>query len=407
MEGQMTQAEPQVRRGRKLKAASLGAGVLGAGVLLSACFGPGSITTQIGTGTAGYSGDGGAATSATLHSPQGVAVDSSGNAYVADTANCVIRKYTKSSGNISTIAGNGTCGLSGDNGTATSAELNHPVGVAVGTDGKLYIADADNNRIRTVTLSSGVIATYAGSSVGAADGDRITTAKFNRPVGVAFDTSQNLYVADSNNDAIREIDATSGLVSTVAGTLGVPGNAGDNGPAVSATLNDPEAITIDQYDEVFIADAGNCRVRWIDDGGGMNPLGGTTCGFGGDGADANLAQFGHVRGLAVDPDLNVYVADTDNNRIRMISGVDNTVSTVAGTGTAGFSGDNGAGTSANLSGPTGLAIIPHDTVWIADTGNNRVRIFGLAPAATTTTIAPTTSTSSTTSTSTTSTIPNT
>jgi hypothetical protein len=399
----MTQQEPKTRRVRKLKAAGLGVGAVGAGLLLSACFGPGTIATQIGNGTAGYTGDGGSASAATLHSPQAVAVDASGNAYVADTTNCVIRKYTKSTGNISTVAGNGTCGLTGDAGAATGAELNHPVGVSVGADGKLYIADADNHRIRTVTLSSGTIATYAGSSVGGANGDRLTTAKFNRPVGVAFDSSQNLYVADSQNDAIREIDHTSGLVSTVAGTLGVAGNTGDNGPAASATLNDPEAITIDQFNEIFIADAGNCRVRWIDPGGGMNAIAGTTCGYSGDGADANLAQFSHIRGLAVDPDLNIYVADTGNNRIRMISGIDNTVSTVAGTGTAGYSGDNGAGTSATLSGPTGLAIIPHDTLWIADTGNNRARILGLAPLPTTTTSTST----STTSTSTTTTIPHT
>lgn len=400
----MTQPEPGSTRLRKLKAAGLGAGAIGAGLLLSACFGPGTIATQIGNGTAGYTGDGAKASAATLDSPQAVAVDPSGNAYVADTTNCVIRKYTKSTGNISTVAGNGTCGLTGDTGPATSAELNHPIGVVVGTDGNLYIADADNNRIRTVTLSSGTIATYAGSSLGAADGDRLTTAKFDRPVGVAFDSAQNLYVADSQNDAIREIDHTSGLVSTVAGSLGVPGNAGDNGPATSATLDDPEAITIDQFDEVFIADAGNCRVRWIDTGAGMNAVGGTTCGYSGDGADASLAQFSHVRGLAVDPDLNIYVADTGNNRIRMISGTDNTVSTVAGTGTAGYSGDNGAGTAATLSGPTGLAIIPHDTLWIADTGNNRVRIFGLTPLPTTTTSSTSTST---TSTSTTTTLPNT
>ncbi|HEY7939231.1 MAG TPA: hypothetical protein VID05_05315 [Acidimicrobiales bacterium] len=400
----MTEPEPKTTRVRKLKAAGLGAGAIGAGLLLSACFGPGTIATQIGNGTAGYTGDGGKASAATLHSPQAVAVDPSGNAYVADTTNCVIRKYTKSTGNISTVAGNGTCGLTGDSGPATSAELNHPIGVAVGTDGKLYIADADNNRIRTVTLSSGTIATYAGSSLGAADGDRLTTAKFSRPVGVAFDAAQNLYVADSQNDAIREIDHTSGLVSTVAGSLGVPGNTGDNGPATSATLNDPEAITIDQFDEVFIADAGNCRVRWIDSGAGMNGIAGTTCGYSGDGADASLAQFSHMRGLAVDPDLNIYVADTGNNRVRMISGIDNSVSTVAGTGTAGYSGDNGAGTAATLSGPTGLAIIPHDTLWIADTGNNRVRIFGLTPLPTTTTSSTSTST---TSTSTTTTLPTT
>ena len=339
----MTQQEPKATRVRKLKAAGLGVGAIGAGLLLSACFGPGTIATQIGNGTAGYTGDGGKASAATLHSPQAVAVDASGNAYVADTANCVIRAYSKSTGNVATVAGNGTCGFNGEAGAAVNIELNHPVGVAIGADGNLYIADADNNRIRVEDLSIHSLNTYAGSSVGAADGDRLTTAKFNRPVGLAFDSSQNLYVADSNNDAIREIDPTSGLVSTVAGTLGVPGSSGDLGPATTAKLNDPEAIAIDKYDEIYIADAGNCRVRWIDGASTMNPLAGTTCGYSGDGGDASLAQFSHLTGLAVDPDLNVYVSDTGNNRVREIGIADTKVTTVAGTGTSGYSGNGGAG----------------------------------------------------------------
>jgi sugar lactone lactonase YvrE len=363
----------------------MGVGALGAGLLLSACFGPGVIATQIGNGTAGYSGDGAKASAATLRGPQAVAVDASGNAYVADTFNCVIRGYDKSSGNISTVAGNGTCGFNGESGPTASIELNHPMGVAIGADGNLYIADADNSRIRVVDLTAQTIQTFAGSSWGAVDGDRLTTAKFAGPVGVAFDSSQNLYVADAYNEAIREINHTSGLVSTIAGTFGVSGDTGDNGPAVSATLSGLDAIAIDRLNDIFIVDAADCRVREIDTGGTIHKVAGTTCGYSGDGGDANLAQFNHPRGLAVDPDLNIYVSDNANNRIRMISGLDHTVSTVVGTGADGYAGDNGPGTSATVWGPVGLAIIPHDTLWIADAGNNRVRILGLAPLPTTTT----------------------
>jgi hypothetical protein len=392
MEGRkMTQPEAQLARVRRVKVAGLAAGVLGAGILLSACFGPGSIAAQIGTGTAGYTGDGGKASAATLTAPGGVIVDSAGNGYVADTQNCVIRGYTKSSGFISTVAGNGTCGFNGD-GSATGVELNHPTGLALGADGKLYIADTDNNRIRVEDLTTHTITTYAGSTVGAVNGDRLTAAKFTHPTGISFNASSDLYVADTGNDAIREIDHSSGVVSTIAGTLGSAGNSGDGAAATSALLNAPRGVTVDASDEIVVADTGNCRVRLVDTSGVMNALIGTgTCGYGGDSGDAGLAQLNHPTGIRIDDKYNIYIADTGNNRVRLVD-PNNTITTIAGTGTAGSTGDDGSAVKALLNGPTDVALTPANTLWIADTGNNRVRLLGLATPPTTTIPASTTTT---------------
>ena len=224
--------------------------------------GCGIIITVAGDSTAGYSGDGGAATSAELYNPIGVGFDASGNLYIADYLNNRIRKVTPS-GTISTVAGNGTRGYSGDGGTATAAELNYPGGVAFDASGDLYIADAFNNVIRKVT-PSGTIGTVAGIGTWgySGDGGAATAAELHGPYGVAFDTSGDLYIADTYNNRIRKVTPL-GIISTVAGN-GTNGYSGDGGAAAAAELGLPTGVAVDGSGNLFIADQNNNRIREIE-----------------------------------------------------------------------------------------------------------------------------------------------
>jgi uncharacterized protein (TIGR03437 family) len=216
----------------------------------------GVITTVAGNGTPGYNGDDIQATSAQLHSPWGVAVDPSGNLYIADTINCRVRKVT-TNGVITTVAGTGTLGYSGDNIPANTAQLSEPYGVAVDATGNVYIADNSNNRIRRV--SNGIITTFAGTGDCCSSGDNgpAVSALLNYPTGVAVDASGNVYIADTDGDTVRKV-STNGIITTIAGggtTLG------DNGPATSARLSGPDGMAIDAAGNIFIADAGDGRIR--------------------------------------------------------------------------------------------------------------------------------------------------
>ncbi len=241
---------------------TFGAGTSSNPVTLTASLSPGSIISTIaGNGTAGYSGDGGPAASAELNSPSGVAVDFSGNIYIADYKNNRIRRVD-ASGVISTVAGKGTAGYSGDGGPASSAELSTPSGVAVDTSGNIYIADSSNNCIRKVD-ASGVISTVAGKGTGgySGDGGPASSAELSSPFGVAVDASGNIYIADDKNNRIRKVDA-SGVISTVAGN-GTGGYSGDGGPATSAELNSPSGLAVDSSGNIYIADTTNYRVREV------------------------------------------------------------------------------------------------------------------------------------------------
>ena len=211
-----------------------------------------------------YAGDGGTATSVELFSPLGVTVDASGNIYIADSGNNRIRKVTASTGIITTVAGNGTGGYSGDSGVATRAELNSPSGVAVDASGNIYIVDSGNNRIRKVTASTGVITTMAGNGTGGYSGDNgvATSAELNSPYGVAVDASGNIYIADTNNLVIRTVTASTGIITTVAGN-GTAGSSGDGGAATSAELSYPTAVVVDSPGNVYIADYNNNKVRTV------------------------------------------------------------------------------------------------------------------------------------------------
>jgi sugar lactone lactonase YvrE len=329
----------------------------------------GVVSTVAGNGTAGFSGDGGPATSAQLDEPFGVAVDTAGNLFIADLGNERVRKVTPG-GVVSTAAGNGTQGFSGDGGPATAAQLNFPQDAAVDTAGNLFIADLGNNRVRKVT-PGGVISTVAGGGTsGLGDGGQATSAQLYNPTGVAVDTAGNLFIADKGNYRIRKV-TTGGVISTVAGN-GTAGFSGDGGPATSAQLNEPNGVAVDTAGNLFIADLSNQRIRKVTPAGIISTVAGNgTGGFSGDGGPATSAQFYSPDGAAVDTSGNMFIADVGNNRVRKVTpgGV---ISTVAGGGTSGL-GDGGLATSAELNFPWGVAVDTAGNLFIGDTSNNRVR----------------------------------
>ena len=328
----------------------------------------GVISTVAGDGTLGYGGDGSPATAAQLASPRGVALDEAGNLYIADTFNYRIRKVD-AAGVITTVAGDGTLGFGGDGSPATAAQLNQPIGVAPDGAGNLYIADWGNNRIRKVD-SAGVISTVAGGGpVG--DGGAAVAAQLDSPRGVAPDGAGNLYIADSGNHRIRKVDPA-GVISTVAGD-GMRAYGGDGGAATAAQLSAPGGAVPDGSGNLYIADSGNYRIRKVDAAGVITTVAGDgTSGYGGDGDAATAAQLNFPRGVALDGAGNLYIADFSNNRIRKVDSAV-VISTVAGNGTRGYSGDGGAAVGAQLDFPDGVAVDGAGNLYIADRDNHRIR----------------------------------
>ena len=340
-------------------------------LFLGSCIHAQNISTYAGNGISGYSGDGGAATLAWLSNPWAVAVDLGGNVYISDGGTDRVRKVN-TSGIITTIAGTGVMGYSGDGGPATLAKLSGPVGVAVDAAGNVYIAETWNRRIRKIN-SSGVITTIAGNgNLGySGDGGLATLAELNYPTGVAVDTAGNIYIGDQGNNCIRKVN-TGGIITTIAGS-GPGGYSGDGGPATLALLSTPAGVAVDAAGNVFIGDLGNQRIRKIDTGGIISTIAGTGVqGFSGDGAAATLAQLNQPAGVSVDSSGNVYIADFTNSRIRKInsSGI---ISTIAGTGVQGYAGDGGAATLAQLNQPYGVAVDVTGNIFIADYFNQRIR----------------------------------
>ncbi len=405
------------------------------------------ISTVAGTGAQGFAGDGSAATSAELNFPPSAFLDSSGNLLIADKGNQRIRQV--SSGNISTIAGGGSIG---DGGLATSAILANPFNVAEDAAGDIYIADTANNRVRFVSAKTGNISTVAGTGVEGytGDGGPATSATLDGPTGVALDAAGDLFIADTGNLVIREVNATTQNIATYAGTgvacpLGNPTNpCGDNGPATSATFSTPLAITLDSSGNLYIADYTVHRVREVNASTQIitTIAGVGIAGAGGNGGLATAAHLDHPSGVAVDGAGNVYIDDSYNNSIRCIGcgkgtgiiaayalngafklggdggpalsasmwapmelsldpagdlfiggGNDNvvqrvdaatyTIGTVAGdyaqNGVGGFSGDGGLATAARISND-GLLVDGKGNLYIADAGNNRIRVVPLSPA---------------------------
>jgi hypothetical protein len=309
------------------------------------------IQTVAGNGTRGYSGDGGPATSAELSSQPNIALDAAGDLFIADVNNNVIREVNAKTGVITTVAGNGTAGFSGDGGAATSAELNSPTSVAVDAHGDIFIADFSNNRIREVNAATGLISTIA---------------NINQPVSVAVDAAGNVLVAEPV--LIQEVNVTTGVITTVAGN----GNSGYNGdgiPATSASLDDPRGLAVDAAGNIFFADDGNNRVREVNASTGLiSTIAGTgTEGYNGDGIPATSAELSQPQAVAVDAAGDIFIADYfPNDRVREVFAGTGTIFTVAGTGVGGYNGDGIPATSAELLDPTDVAVDAAGDLFIAD-----------------------------------------
>jgi sugar lactone lactonase YvrE len=326
------------------------------------------IATVAGNGSAAYAGDGGAATSASLNYPYGVAMDSSGNLYVADTGNNRIRRVD-ANGVITTVAGNGSGGYSGDGASATNASLNSPAGVGLDASGSLYVADSSNNRVRRV-YADGIITTAAGGGSGGS-GTVATSAMLSWPYGVALSAGNQLYIADYGDTLVRRVD-TNGILWAFAGN-GNYGFSGDGGSATSASLYRPTGAALDAFGNLYIADNYNHRIRKVATNGVIVTVAGSgIAGYYGDGGLATAAELNNPSGVALDTFGNLYIADSGNNRIREV-GTNNIIATIAGVGTAGFAGDGGAATSASLDLPSGVALDACGNLYIADRNNHRIR----------------------------------
>jgi len=333
----------------------------------------GNVSTIAGDGSQGYSGDGGPATSAVTNLPTDVVIDNSGNIYFAEITNCVVRKIA-TDGTISTIAGVvGNCNFDGDGGAANVAKLNFPTGLAVDTNGNLYIADRNNHRIRKVD-TGGIITTVAGNGTDgdSGDGGQATAANLDNPKAVTVDATGNIYISDWYNNKIKKVN-TSGIISTYAGT-GNSGFSGDNGQATAAELKSPDGIAVDAAGNVYFSDRSNDRIRKIGTDGVITTVAGKGGfnAFSGDGGQATNAELNDPNGIALDATGNIYVTDRDNNRIRKI-GTDGVINTIIGTGTATYNGDGQVGTATSIDGPSGIAIDNSGNIIFADYDNQRIR----------------------------------
>jgi sugar lactone lactonase YvrE len=328
---------------------------------------PGNLKTIAGIGTAGDSGDGGPAIMAQLNQPNGVAFDPSGNLYIADTPANVVRKVD-TTGKITTFAGTGgPAGFSGDGGPATAAELSIPFSVASDKNGNIYIEDTGNDVIRKVDATTGLITTFAGTPQTpghSGDGGPATAAKFNQNQGARFDSAGNLYVPTCNGASVRKIDTT-GKISTVAGNF-TEGFSGDGGSATAAQLQCPSGVAIDAAGNLYIADEFNYVIRKVDTTGKISTIGGTpgVTGYAGDGGQATSATFNNPNDVVIDSLGNLYVADSGNNRVRKID-TNGIITTAAG-------GLNSAG-SAAVNTPLAVTVDTAGNVYFSDSGNSKIQ----------------------------------
>jgi uncharacterized protein (TIGR03437 family) len=344
-----------------------------------------TITTVAGNGVSSYSGDGGPAIQATLDNPVYVATDFFGNLFIVDQNNNRVRQVD-SNGIITTLAGNGTADYSGDGGPATEATLNSPTGVCTDASGNLFIADEGNYVVRKVD-TSGNITTVAGNGVqgSSGDGGPAIQASMYVPIRCVVDSKGNLYVTDQSGQKIRMINS-SGIISTFAGTGANQGPhsiglySGDGGPATQADLNNPTAITVDSAGNIYFSDQYNQRIRKVDSNGIITTVAGNgSAGYSGDGGPATDASLNYPGGLVADQNGDIYVADDLNFLIRKISG--GSITTEAGNGVQGYAGDDGPASQAEFNGQFGVALDSAGNLYIADAANARIREVAGAGAA--------------------------
>jgi sugar lactone lactonase YvrE len=350
-----------------------------------------TISAAVGTGTSGFSGDGSSAVNAEVNFPSSVVIDGSGNLYIADQGNFRIRKVD-TSGNITTIAGDGTDGDTGDSKAATSAEIGSAGGLAVDSSGNIYFSDTARSVIRKIS-TSGTITTFAGTGASGFTGDTTaytiaynkannittvvvaTSAKISFPTGIAVDSKGNVYFSDTGNNRIRRVSVTDSTITTVAGD-GTGAYYGDGAGALYAEINHPTGMVFDASDNLYFADSLNHRIRKISAADGTIS---TVAGFGepgkaGDGGLAVNALLHYPSSVSVDGTGNLYIADLVNNRVRMVntSGV---ISTIAGSGRFGNGGDGGPALAATMYFPCGVAVNSTGNVYVIDNLNDRIRLL--------------------------------
>jgi sugar lactone lactonase YvrE len=342
------------------------------------------IYTVAGVGVDGYSGDGGQATIAEVNGPYKAVADSAGNVYIADTGNNRVRKVAAATGIITTLAGNGTAGFSGDTEAAIDAELNQPGSVAIDSAGNIYIADSYNYVIRKVTAATGIITTFAGTGSGyySGDGGPATSAGLGDPFGLALDGAGNLYIGLPGDDRIRMVTAGTGIITTVAGN-GQFGYSGDSGPATAAALALPNGVSVDNAGNLYIADTDNNVIRKVTASTGIITTvagngfdaGGYGGGYSGDGGAATSAELFWPSDTAVDAAGNFYFADKFNNAIRKVTASTNIITTITGHGNyCGFgSGDGGPAIGGSICYPQGVAVDTDGNLYVANTGEPRIQ----------------------------------
>jgi DNA-binding beta-propeller fold protein YncE len=335
------------------------------------------ITTTAGTGEPGYGGDGGPATQAQLNGPFDLGFDAAGNLYFSDTFNHCIRRVDARTAVITTCAGCGEAGYSGDGGPATRARFNEPYGIAVDRTGNLYIADRHNHCVRRVDGATGIVATFAGngSSGFSGDGETASRAGMVEPNGLALDPEQGrLYIADVGDNRVRVVDLASGIIRTFAGT-GEPQHSGDGGVATAAGVHGARAVKVGANGTVYILERQGSTLRAVDPGTGIiRTVAGTGVrSYTGDDGPALAATFNAPKELAIDREGNLLIVDTENHAIRRVDLRSGTVSALAGNGRQGGNGDGGPAREASLDRPHGAVVAADGSIYIGDTNNHRIR----------------------------------